>query len=501
MKKFIPLVFTLVVIIFLASSTPERKEGYIYWHSFDTDNGQVVLQLPEELVDYAGIPLPAHYLANSTPGISPFGNLLVTVPDLTNPGATLGRVLFYDKNLSINRSLSCGSCHQQQYGFADPHPFSEGFQGLLGTRNALNIADIGLNPYPSLLWDERSTVLSHMAILPFQNGLEMGITMDEIVERIEDIAYYPELFTAAFGSADITEERIGDALGQFIRTIRPVNTKLDEGIQNNFTNFSEQEIQGKSIFESHCQNCHTGIITRPEGFTTSFSNGNIITFPPTGIFGGALVGPHNTGLDMVYSDAGLQNISGNPADNGKFKTPSLKNVGKSAPYMHDGRFATLEEVVDFYSEGIAPNANSTFNTSDQYTTVFPQPFTGFGFTPQEKAALVVFLRTMTDYDFLTDERWADPFIEESISSGIDNQVSNGIQIAPNPMIESAVISFNNESSELSFIEVMDLSGRLLWSDRAQGNQYILNRGELAAGNYLVRITQNNASKTEKLLIQ
>lgn len=501
MKKFFPLAVTLLGIFILTSSTPERKDGYVYWHSYDTPSGQVVLSLPDQIVDYEGITLPAHY-NNIAPGTSPFGTPTVGVPQLTNEGATLGRVLFYDKNLSINRTVSCGSCHNQQYGFADTKAVSEGFQGLVGTRNALSIADIGLNPYPSLLWDERSADLSHMAVLPFQNGLEMGITMDEVILRVENLDYYSELFQAAFGSSEVTENKIGRAIAEFVTTIRPVNTKLDQGIQNNFANFTEQEIQGKTIFESHCQNCHTGMITRPEGFGAFTGGiGGINGGPTTGIFITPLVGPHNTGLDMVYGDAGVQSITGNAMDNGKFKTPSLKNVSKSAPYMHDGRFSTLEEVVDFYSEGIEPNPNSTFNTTDQYVVSFPQPFTGFGFEPSEKAALVAFMKTMTDYEFLTDERWSDPFIEESIASGIQDQANNGVEVIPNPIAEVATIQFENTANNVVYLELLDLSGRLIWSDRSTGNSYSFSKGELAAGTYLLRLTQDKANKVEKLVIQ
>lgn len=498
MKKILILVPLCLVILLLTSSQGEEINGKITWPSFISSQGEVLLELPADIVDYEGITIPAHYTVGMENG-SPFGNSIVSTPDITNEGVTLGRVIFYDKNISANRTLSCGSCHNQANGFADPIDLSEGFQGATGHRNSLSIADIGLNPYPGLMWDERSEDLVNMVLMPLNNGVELGILPDELVERFNDLAYYPELFTAAFGDSNITMDRIGIALAEFVKSIRPVTTKLDQAlVAGNFSSFTSSEIAGKALFEQHCQSCHAGVVTRVGGYPATKT---ALQSLPGGFFLANFVKPHNTGLDIDSEDIGYMGVTNDQSDRGKFKIPHLKNIEVTGPYMHDGRFETIEEVIDFYSEEIQPAVNVAFNINQYYSTVFPLPFTGYGFTTSEKEDLIDFLKTLTDHGFNTDTRWADPFVLNEVPSGIHDTELPGITIAPNPIVNYADIQFANNLKGQKSLELYDLSGKKVWSHTINGQTVRFERAGLAAGNYLMRINMDGKSQTTKLLIR
>ena len=360
--------------------------------------------LPETPLDYTTLHLPRHVNraaleeTDNTPADNP----------ITNAGATLGRVLFYDKQLSANGTISCASCHLQHAGFADPRRLSVGFDGGQTGRNATNIANLRFSNIqdhvPGFVWDERAATLEDQALMPIQDKVEMGMTLQKLEPRVAGLAYYASLFEAAFGSPVVTSDRIAKALAQFMRAMVSMDSAFDRAADESedysvpFAAFTEQENLGKSLFidglggiaEHGCAHCHV---------------------PPTF----SMTKAQNNGLAMQYKDAGLgalkrpTNDPFTPSNDGKFKAPSLRNVELSAPYMHDGRFATLQQVIDHYSDAVHLHVNLTLAFPGQESASSPS---GLKFTAEQKAALVAFLKTLTDQKFVTDPRFSDPFARD-----------------------------------------------------------------------------------------
>jgi cytochrome c peroxidase len=307
---------------------------------------------------------------------------------MTNDGATLGRLLFYDPRMSLNNTVSCATCHQQANGFADVVNKSVGFESKVTRRNSMSIINEGSKS--SFFWDGRATTLEQMVLMPVQNHLEMGMEkLGPMETKIASISYYPELFRKAFGTSEVTHERIAKALAQFLRSIRSENSNFD---RNNLT---QLESEGATVFmTSRCANCHQG----PDmGGAPLFGGyeGNIPT----------VANSANIGLDVVYEDKGIQELTGNSALHGAFIIPSLRNLTFTAPYMHDGRYNTIEQVIDHYSEGIQPSPALDHNLVDSTTSVPVK----IAFTPHQKVALAAFLRSMSDPSITTDVRFSNPF--------------------------------------------------------------------------------------------
>jgi len=332
--------------------------------------------LPVTPDNYVTLNLPAHLLAGN---IRNQDNTSATNP-ATNTGATLGRVLFYDKRLSANNTVSCASCHQPEHGFSDGRRFSVGFEGELTDRNSMGLTSARYYQSGKFFWDERSATLEEQVLEPIQNAVEMGMTLPALTAKLGDEQYYQQLFTSAFGDAAITSERIAKALAQFIRSIVSKSTKYDAGVATNFANFTAEENQGRQLFgASGCAACHG---------TDNF-------VPPVAF---------NNGLEFPFVDLGLGAVTGQTTDNGKFKSPSLRNIGLTAPHMHDGRFATLRDVVDFYNAGAVNNPN----LAAQLRAPGGQK-RRLSLADPQKNALVAFLNTLTDTTVTTDPRFADPF--------------------------------------------------------------------------------------------
>jgi len=325
---------------------------------------------------------------------------------ITDAGATLGRVLFYDKKLSANGTISCASCHQAEHGFSDPDILSTGFDGGHTRRHSMGIVNARYYAGGQFFWDERAATLEEQVLMPFQDEIEMGLTLQELIEITNEQTYYPPLFEDAFGDETVTSERVSKALAQFIRSLVSTTSKYDEArgeVESaivDFPGFTELENQGKRLFYLPRQ-------------LTNGVNGNCVGCHQTEAFVGPLPGnpgPLNTfatsnGLDLVSTiDLGVGEATGRNGDNGKFKVPSLKNIAIRPPYMHDGRFATLEEVIDHYSSGIQnhPNLISPLVNSDGEVGQF-------NFSQIEKDALLAFLRTLTDNQMISDEKYNDPF--------------------------------------------------------------------------------------------
>lgn len=361
------------------------------------------LDLPNPPYDYQVV-WPEHFDADvvaaldNTPGDNP----------TTNLGATLGRVLFYDVNLSANRTVACATCHLQSEGFSDPVAFSEGFEGGLTGRNSMGLANSALYGRGRAFWDERAATFEAQALLPIQDPIEMGLTLEETVARVEAEAYYPRLFADAFGDEAVTALRIGRALAQFVRSIASTSTAFDEGlarvgdVRDDFPNFTERENRGKGLFFSprgNCAVCHVddpGAGGGPPGMGPGGRANEAVFF---------MNRARNNGLDAVTTDRGLGEVTGNPQDDGKFKSPSLRNIALTAPYMHDGRLETLEEVIEHYDSGVQDHPNLDGRLRDDGE---PQRLE---LSEGEKAALVAFLETLTDGPLLADPRFADPFRE------------------------------------------------------------------------------------------
>ncbi len=350
------------------------------------------LLLPAVSFNYAAPVLPVAFLVNPILGQdnTPANNFT------TDPGATLGRVLFYDKRLSTNQTVSCASCHQREHGFSDPRQFSVGFNGGLTGRNSMGLSHARWYQRRHFFWDERANTLEDQVLQPIQNSVEMGMTLDALTNRLAAEPFYTNLFATAFGSPAVTPARISRALAQFVRSIVSVQSKYDAGVSNNFANFTPQEDLGRRIFLGQVNN-------PPNPPATCAACHGTDNFVP----GPAL---NNNGLEFPYVDLGVGSITGNPADNGKFKVPSLRNIELTAPYMHDGRFATLEQVVEFYNSGVVDNPNlSPPLRAPTPPGQPPGPPLRLNLTPPQKAALVAFLRTLTDPNLATDEKYSDPF--------------------------------------------------------------------------------------------
>lgn len=313
-------------------------------------------------------------------------NIWESTPDdnpITDAGATLGRVLFYDRSLSTNNSINCGSCHKQEAGFADPQAFSLGHLGGSTHRNAMHL----VNQFyvRAQFWDVRAPSLEAQVLMPIQDAVEMGMSLDEVTQRLRSLDYYAPLFQWAFGDDSITSDRISRALAQFVRSMASYRTPYDEGFADDFAQLTQLERDGKALFfngQTKCNHCH---------MTVNFFNRDA----------------RNNGLDVVYADNGLGVVTGDPADNGKFKVPSLRNVELTAPYMHDGRFNTLEEVVEHYNSGVQqhPNLDDRL-TVDGHTGGTPLQL---GLTEYDKQALIAFMKALTDTPMITDVRFSDPF--------------------------------------------------------------------------------------------
>jgi cytochrome c peroxidase len=339
------------------------------------------LRLPDPAYRYADPELPAHFK-------SPAAQRLDNTPrdnPITDAGAALGRVLFYDTRLSVGNNLACASCHQQKHAFVDPNRFSKGHKGGLTDRHAPSLVELRYYPRGRFFWDERASSLEDQVLRPIQSKLELGHELPRLMQVLSDDATYPGLYEKAFGSNTINPERMARALAQFLRSMVSYRSKYDEGlaktrvVRADFPNFTAQENNGKALFLIRCANCH-------------MAGGQAAHF--------VLDRPRNNGLDadVRKTDGGIGDLTLNPAQLGLFKSPSLRNVELTGPYMHDGRFKTLDEVIEHYSNGIKqhPNLDGRLRF-------------GPSFDRRQKAALVAFLRTLTDHEFIADPRFSDPF--------------------------------------------------------------------------------------------
>jgi cytochrome c peroxidase len=350
---------------------------------------------------------PTSLTANNGPSLPPRPFHYGVISDPTGEITTLGRVLFYDKSLSVTNDVSCGSCHKQSLAFSDDKAFSTGIYNQLTIRNTLPIMNLepesmdtvtshtGADGYGSagsgrmlggLFWDGRETSLQTMVLLPLSNPIEMGNGV--MVSKIQNLPYYKPLFQHAFGNFMVTEDNVSRALTSFVLSIRSSNSRFDrynDAIAHDKPTdniLTPLEIQGMELFKGtyNCNNCHQ--VEQATRTTPRFAN----------------IGLSN------YADRGLSQITGNDGDVGKFRVPSLRNVEFTAPYMHNGSLATLEQVIQHYSDQIEDHPNLHPDLKDA---------TGharkMNISPDEVKALVAFLHTLSDESNLTDPKFSDPF--------------------------------------------------------------------------------------------
>ncbi len=311
------------------------------------------VQLPATPYLYSNQALPVH-IANA---LAATDNTPVTNP-ITNDGATLGRVLFYDTKLSANNTISCGSCHKQNQAFSDSAILSIGFNGGKTDRHSMQLLNERFYKSGKMFWDERANTLEEQVLQPIQNTTEMGLTLSELVTKVSAQTYYPDLFQKAFGSSQVSSDKIARALAQFIRSMVSYQSKYDQ-VKQGLAGFTADEAEGENLFLTRgnitCANCHT-----PPMFITS---------DPLRPFG----------LPDA-NDAGINNQN-------RFKSGSLRNILNTAPYFHNGS---------------VPSLNAMFNSN----------IPAHGVAPQDRAKLIAFLQTLTDQTILTDIRFSNPFVTQ-----------------------------------------------------------------------------------------
>ena len=349
---------------------------------------------PEEPAVYDPTPY-----ALDTKGLPPPPGLPADNP-LTEQGVRLGRMLFYERLLSKDESQSCATCHDQDDAFTDLRRFSIGVEGLPGKRQAMSVFNMAWRPpgrttpggpnRGGFFWDGRAELLRHQSLMPIQDPLEMNETLENVIAKLQSKDRYRDQFIRAFDTDTITEELMSLAMEQFMFTIVSGGSKFDR-VQRGETQFSESEQRGHDLFfaevepslnqkGAECFHCHGGV---------NFSNNQFM----------------NNGLDAesAWSDLGRFDVTQSPADRARFMATSLRNIDLTPPYMHDGRFQTLEEVIDHYNTGV--KRSPTLELPLMQFNIRPG---GLGLNEQDKADLVAFLKTLTDADLLSDPAYAAP---------------------------------------------------------------------------------------------
>lgn len=324
--------------------------------------------------------IPSHFPAMIIPADNP----------MTVEGVALGRKLFWEKKLSGDNTQACGSCHAPSSAFSDPNQFSTGIDGLEGNRNSMALINLGWDNF--FFWDGRSATLEEQILQPVINPIEMHETWPNAVAKLSQSAEYRNMFYRAFGETGIDSTKVSKAIAQFLRTMISGQSKFDVmyKFENNLTlsaveqsiyqTVTSDEWAGYDLFKSlngaDCFHCHNGPLMQVQKFS-------------------------NNGLDATFTDNGRGDITGNSNDNGKFKVPTLRNIEFSAPYMHDGRFATLDDVINHYSHGI--NMSPTIDPLIEFAFQGGVQLDAF-----EKDLIKKFLMTLSDETFINNPDFQEP---------------------------------------------------------------------------------------------
>lgn len=441
-SAFSMILISFVTINYLCINLPTEPYHYMTLSEMPSDVQNQTFPLADTVRNMDNLPYSVGL--NGQPNIN------------TDPGIALGRVLFYDVDLSKNRTISCASCHKQELGFSDSAKFSKGFLGGLTGRNSMGLQHVRFHKALIMFWDGRAASVEDQVTRPIRDAVEMGMTAantngkqwDTITARLRNKKFYPQLFRNAFGTSTIDSQRIALALAQFVRSINSYGSKYRKAVDACNCNpaaqpltsygFTAQEDLGRQLFmdvtRGNCQACHTRNIFVPQGGQNNGVDGSILA-------GGKWKWTAwNTRDDYKGKDSGFAGVlargrysgilgrdSGSVKTNiGRMKVPSLINVGLTFPYMHDGRFKTLDEVINFYSDSIknndyntlsaffrkidarVPGAPNNVQPSNQIA-IDTAPVRIIHYSITEKAALKAFLLTLTDTTITKDVRYSNPF--------------------------------------------------------------------------------------------
>lgn len=355
--KYLFLLF-LVIVFFLSC----KKEMYVH-----------------EPIPYQ-LKIPSHFPAMEIPEDNP----------MTVQGVELGRHLFYEKKLSGDNTMSCGSCHAPSNAFSDPNQFSTGIDGIQGSRNSMALINLGWNKF--FFWDGRSKTLEEQILMPVRDPIEMHEKWPNAMKKLQLDENYRKRFFAAFRTSVVDSINASKAIAQFLRTLISGNSKFDvmykyennlplsSSEQETYNSITVSEWGGYDLFKSlngaDCFHCHNGPLMQVQKFS-------------------------NNGLDATFTDLGRGAVTGNAIDNGKFKVPTLRNIEFSAPYMHDGRLATLDDVIDHYSHfiQISPTIDPLIEFANQG---------GVQLDVQEKSLIKQFLLTLSDEEFINNPAFKEP---------------------------------------------------------------------------------------------
>ena len=319
-----------------------------------------------------------------------FGNRINIPADnpTTKQGVYLGRLLFYEKKLSANNTISCSSCHQQEKAFTDGKALSQGFDHVPTQRNSMSLTNLLWTR--KFFWDGRAEGLEEQAETPLTGAHEMGQPLATAAQKISVTTGYPALFKLVYGDETITGDRIVKAIAQFERTLISCNSRYDQYLKGTYQP-TPRELAGMNLFMTgpqpeqgirgaNCIHCHGGVKTYLELF-------------------------HNNGLDIEPKDNGIEILTGMASDRGRFKVPTLRNIALTAPYMHDGRFASLGEVLDHYSDHLKASASLSTVFRGESNEING---TSLKLKPEEKKQVIAFLNMLTDSTFIADPRFSDP---------------------------------------------------------------------------------------------
>ena len=318
-----------------------------------------------------------------------YNNLYDSIPEaennpLTVPGVELGRLLFYDPVLSANGKVSCATCHSPALAFSDGTPNGGlGITGKLNPRNTPAIINVAFTK--GLFWDGGVSSPESFPFAPIQHPDEMGSKLPEVLKKLNQSAEYPQLFKEAFGEGPIISRNLAHALAQFMRALVSANSRYDRFIRREKgQKLTKYELQGYKLFNQNCSQCHSGELFTDNGYHN-------IGLPP-----------RPNGLERELSETGRFRITHDSADLYKFKTPTLRNIVLTAPYMHDGRFKTLEQVLEQYR----------FHTVHSNTLDIqlhqPDGSVNMPLTDLDQQKIITFLHTLTDTTFITNSRFAPP---------------------------------------------------------------------------------------------